>query len=409
MPSISRRNLLRAGVGFGAAGALGLPAGAGAQARTRPLRLGVLTDMTGFYSNIGGPGSVEAVRMAVEDFGGRVRDLKIEVLQGDHQNKPDVGSGIARRWIDEQGVGAILDVPTSSVALAVQALTREKGVVAIYGTAASESLTNEECSPTGIQYVYDTYSIAHVTAKATIADGGDTWFFVTADYAVGHALEKSVSEVVAASGGKILGAVRAPLGTVDFSSFLLQAQMSKAKIVAFASAGLDTVNAIKQAQEFGLVNGGQRLVGLLLFLSDIDALGLDAAQGSLFATSFYWDADEGSRAWSKRYFERMRRMPNDVQAGLYSATTHYLKGVQAAGPVGIDAVRWMTNNEVTDFFAKPGRIGRNGRLYKDMYLAEVKKPSESKGRWDCLKLVATSPAGQSFKSEADSKCKVRPI
>jgi branched-chain amino acid transport system substrate-binding protein len=345
--------------------------------------------------------------MAVEDFGGRVGNLPIEVLSGDHQNKPDLGSVIARRWIDEQGVDAILDVPTSSVALAVQYIAREKGIVAIFATCASESLTNEECSPTGIHYVYDTYSLANVTAKAVIATGGDTWFFVTADYAVGHALEKMVGDVVTASGAKIVGSVRAPLGTVDFSSFLLQAQASNAKIVALANAGSDTVTSIKQAQEFGLVSGGQRLVGLNMFLSDIDALGLEAAQGSLFATSFYWDSDDDGRKWSQRYFDRMKRMPNDIQAGLYSATTHYLKGVQAAGPVGIDAVRWMKNNEVKDFYAKPGRIGQNGRMYKDMYLVQVKKPSESKQRWDDLKVVTTAPAAQAFRPESESKCKLR--
>lgn len=345
--------------------------------------------------------------MAVEDFGGRVRDLSIEVVTGDHQNKPDIGAGIARRWIDTEGVDAILDVPTSSVALAVQHLTREKGIATIFASASIESLTNEECSPTGIHYVYDTYSIANVTAKATIANGGDTWFFVTADYGVGHFMEKTVGDLVTASGGKVLGAVRAPLDTADFSSFLLQAQASKAKIVAFANAGNDTITSIKQAQEFGLVSGGQRLVALLLFLSDIDALGLQAAQGSLFTTSFYWDADAEGRAWSERYFKRMKRMPNDVHAGLYSAVTHYLKAVQAAGPMGIDAVRWMKDNEVRDFFAKPGRIGQNGRMYKDMYLVEAKKPSESTKPWDYLKVVGTSPASQAFRPEAESKCKLR--
>lgn len=404
---IARRALLKAGIGLGATGIFGARAPARAQARTQPLRLGVLTDMSGPYSNIGGPGSVEAVRMAVEDFGGRVRGLPIEVVTGDHQNKPDIGAGIARRWIDLDGVDAILDVPTSSVAFAVQHVTREKGVTTIFGSAAIESLTNEECSPTGIQYVYDTYSIANVTAKAAIANGGDTWFFVTADYGVGHFMEKMVSDVVTASGGKVLGAVRAPLNTADFSSFLLQAQASKAKIVAFANAGNDTITSIKQAQEFGLVSGGQRLVGLLMFLSDIDALGLQAAQGSLFTTSFYWDADEDGRAWSTRYFARMKRMPNDVQAGLYSAVTHYLKAVQAVGPVGIDAVRWMKDNEVRDFFARSGRIGQNGRMYKDMYLVQAKQPSESRKPWDYLKVVATSPASQSFRPEAESKCKLR--
>lgn len=402
---IARRTLLKAGLGLGAAGALGLPAYA--QTRTQALRLGVLTDMSGPYSAIGGPGSVEAVRMAVEDFGAKVRDVGIEVVTGDHQNKPDVGSVIARRWIDREGVDAILDVPTSSVALAVQNVTREKGIATIYGTASSDALTSEQCSPTSVQYVYDTYSIANVTARAAIADGGDSWFFITADYGVGHAMEKLVSTMVTASGGKILGSVRAPLGTSDFSSFLLQAQASGAKIVAFANAGTDTVNCFKQAQEFGLVASGQRLVGLLLFLSDIDALGLQVAQGGLFTTSFYWDADDRARAWSKRYFERTGRMPNDIHAGLYSGVTHYLKGVQAAGFAGIDAVGWMKQNEVDDFFAHPGRIGRNGRLYKDMYLVEVKKPSESRGRWDYLKIVATSPAAQAFRPESESKCTLR--
>jgi len=369
--------------------------------------MGVLTDMSGPYSNIGGPGSVEAVRMAAEDFGGRAGDLEIQVVSGDHQNKPDIGAGIARRWIETEGIDAILDVPTSSVALAVQHVARDKGIATVFASAAIESLTNEECSPTSIQYVYDTYSMANVTAKATIADGGDTWFFVTADYGVGHFMEKTVSNLVSASGGKVLGAVRAPLDTTDFSSFLLQAQASKAKIVAFANAGNDTVTCIKQAQEFGLVAGGQRLVALLLFLSDIDALGLQAAQGSLFTTSFYWDADEESRNWSTKYFSRMKRMPNDVQAGLYSAVTHYLKAVQAVGPVGTDAVRWMKGNEIRDFYAKSGRIGWNGRMYKDMYLVEAKKPAESRKPWDYLKVVRTSPASQSFRPETESKCKLR--
>lgn len=235
------------------------------------------------------------------------------------------------------------------------------------------------CSPTGIHYVYDTYSLANVTAKAVIATGGDSWFFVTADYAVSHAFEKMVGDVAGRVAAKSLARLERPWTRLIFSSFLLQAQASKAKIVALANAGTDTVTSIKQAQEFGLVAGGQRLVGLNMFLSEIDALGLEAAQGSLFATSFYWDAEEDGRKWSKRYFERMQRMPNDIQAGLYSATTHYLKGVQAAGPVGIDAVRWMKNNEVKDFYAKPGRIGQNGRMYKDMYLVQVKKTFRIEG------------------------------
>ncbi len=405
MWQVSRRSLLRAGLAFGAASTVNLPTIAHSDARTRPLRLGVLSDMSGVYSSLGGPGSLEAVRMAAQDFGGRVGNLPIEIISGDHQNKPDIGTAIARRWIDEQGVDAILDVPTSSVALGVQFIARERGVVTIFATSASESLTNEECSPTGIHYVYDTYSLANVTGKAVIASGGDTWFFVTADYAVGHALEKMVSDVVVASGGKVLGSVKAPLGTADFSSFLLQAQASKAKIVALANAGNDTVTSIKQAQEFGLSDGGQRIVGLNMFLSDIDALGLASAQGSLFATAFYWDATDDGRKWSMRYFDRTGRMPNDIQAGLYSATTHYLKGVQAAGPVGIDAVHWMKSNEVRDFYASPGRIGYNGRLYKDMYLAQVKTPSESKKRWDDLKIIATTPASEAFRPESQSKCK----
>ncbi|GJD51718.1 hypothetical protein OPKNFCMD_4473 [Methylobacterium crusticola] len=404
---IARRALLRSGIAVGATGLSGLRMPARAEVRTRPLRLGVLTDMSGPYSDIGGAGSVLATRMAVEDIGGRVRDLPIEVITGDHQNKPDIGAGIARRWIDTGGIDAILDMPTSSVALAVQQVTREKGIATIFATAAIESLTNEECSPTSVQYVYDTYSIANVTAKASIAEGGDTWFFVTSDNGVGHFMAKTVSDTVIASGGKVLGSVKAPLGTSDFSSFLLQAQASRAKIVAFANAGTDTITSIKQAQEFGLVAGGQRLVGLLLFLSDIHGLGVAAAQGSLFTTSFYWDADEETRAWSKRYFARTNRMPNDTHAGLYSGVTHYLKAVQAAGPVGSDAIRWMKANEVRDFYARPGRIGRNGRMYKDMYLVEVKKPSQSKYPWDYLRVVRTSPAGDSFRPEADSKCKLQ--
>jgi branched-chain amino acid transport system substrate-binding protein len=345
--------------------------------------------------------------MAVEAIGGTVAGKPVEVIFADHLNKPDVGSAIARKWYDEDKVDVILDVATSSVALAVQGIARERNKPVIFSTGATDALTNKECSPVGIAYTYDSYSLGKVVGSAAVKNGGDTWFFITADYAGGIGMEKSVQNVVLDAKGKILGGVRHPFPNSDFSSFLLQAQASKAKIIALANAGSDTTNSIRQAREFGIGGGagGQQIVAILLFLTDVDALGLEAAQGLLLSTSFYWDQNQEARAWSEAWGKRMGRMPTDVQAGVGSAAAHYLRAVKATGSDdGPTVVKWMKANPVSDFFTKNGHIREDGRMIKDMDLAEVKKPSESKGRWDYLKIVRTVPGEEAFRPLAESEC-----
>ena len=370
-----------------------------------PFRLGAIVDMTGVYSAHGGPGMVTAVKMAAEDFGGKVLDRPIEVLSADYQNKVDIAATRARQWYDRDGVSAIIESTDSASALALQTLGKEKKRITLFAGSASSNLTNAACSPYGVHYVYDTYVLANGTGRAVTRAGGDSWFFITADYAFGHSLERDTSNVIKANGGKILGNVRAPLSSPDFASYLLQAQSSKAKVIGLANAGTDTQNAVRQASEFGITQGGQKLVTLLVFLHDIKGLGLQAAQGLQFTTGFYWDRNAETRAWSQRYFERQKSMPSMVQAGAYSATLHYLQAVQAAGTDDADAVAAkMKEMPINDFYARNGRIRADGRMVYDMYLAQVKTPAESKGEWDLLKILDTIPGDEAYRPLSQSEC-----
>jgi len=369
------------------------------------VKIGVLNDMSSLYADISGPGSVEAARMAIADFGGAVNGKKIELISADHQNKPDIGSAIATQWFDNDGVDVVVDVPTSSVALAVQEVARNKGKVFLISGAAASDLTGKACSPTSVHWTYDTVALANGTGSAVVKAGGDTWFFITADYAFGHALERDTAKVVEDNGGKILGKVRAPLNTADFSSFLLQAQSSKAKIIGLANAGGDTINSIKQAAEFGIVEGGQKLAGLLVFITDVNSLGLQTANGLQLTEAFYWDQNDETRAWSKRFFEKMKRQPSMVQAGVYGSVMHYLAAIKATGSDdGPTVVKQMKATPVNDFMTKNGKIRDDGRLVRDMYLFEVKKPSESKGLWDYYKQIAVIPGDEAFKLPGPSQC-----
>src|SRR5213596_3142234 len=387
------------------AAALMISAAAQAQISGDTVKIGILNDMSGLYADLGGQGSVEAARMAVADFGDNVNGKKIEIISADHQNKPDVGGAIARQWDDNDGVDAIVDVPTSSVALAVQDVARERKKVFLISGAASSDLTGKACSPTGIHWTYDTVALANGTGSAVVKAGGDTWFFITADYAFGHALERDTTAVVQANGGKVVGSVKVPLNTADFSSYLLQAQASKARVIGLANAGGDTINSIKQAAEFGLMKSGQKVSPLLAFITDIDSVGLETAQGLLLSEAFYWDLNDETRAFSKRFMERIKRVPSAAQAGVYSSVTHYLKAVKAAGTTDSAAViKIMKETPINDMFAKNGRIREDGRMVHEMYLFEVKKPSESKARWDDYKLLTTVPGNEAFQSLEASRC-----
>jgi branched-chain amino acid transport system substrate-binding protein len=377
-----------------------------AQAQTS-VKIGVLSDMSSLYADLAGQGSVVAARMAVEDFGAAQKGLKVEIVSADHQNKPDVGSNIVRQWIDVDKVDVIVDVPTSSVALAVNDVVREKNKVFLVSGAATSDLTGPKCSPNTVHWTYDTWALANGTGKAIVKTGGTTWFFITADYAFGHALERDTAAVVEANGGKVLGRVRVPLNTSDFSSFLLQAQGSKAKIIGLANAGGDTVNSIKQAAEFGIVSGGQNLAGLLVFITDVHALGLQTAQGLIMTEAFYWDRNEASRAFAKRFAPQYKgNMPTMVQAGVYSAVLHYLKAVEAlkGDADGKAVVAKMKEIPTDDPLFGKGTIRADGRKIHDMYLFEVKKPAESKGPWDYYNLRATIPAAEAFRPLKDGNC-----
>jgi branched-chain amino acid transport system substrate-binding protein len=380
--------------------------GAQAQVSDGVIKIGVLSDMSSLYADIGGPGSVVAARMAVEDFGAAKKGMKVEIVSADHQNKPDVGSGIARQWYDSDKVDAIFDVPTSSVALAVNEITREKKKAFIISGAASSDLSGKACSPNSVHWTYDTWMLANGTGSAIVKTGGDSWFFVTADYAFGHALERDTEAVVLKNGGKVNGKVRHPLNTQDFSSFLLQAQSSKAKIIGLANAGGDTTNAIKQASEFGIVKGGQNLAGLLVFLSDIHGLGLNIAQGLIFTESFYWDLNDQTRAFAKRFAAANNgKYPTMVQAGVYAGMLHYLKAIEAAKTDdGTKVVAMMKEMPTDDPLFGKGRIRADGRKVHPAYLVEVKKPSESKGPYDYYKVRSTIPADQAFRPEKDGGC-----
>jgi branched-chain amino acid transport system substrate-binding protein len=381
-------------------------AGTAAVAQTRPpLKLGGILDMSGLYADITGPGSETAAKMAAEDFGGEVLGRKIEIIAADHLNKADLAANIARDMIDNQGVEMIYDVAASATALAAGEIARARNKIIIFNGPGSIRLSNEACGPTTVHYVFDTFAQANVTGLATVKQGLDSWFFLTADYAFGQDLEKDTTNVVLKNGGKVLGSVRHPLNTSDFSSYLLQAQSSKAKVIGLANAGGDTINAIKQAAEFGLTKSGQKLSPLLAFVTDIDSVGLETAQGLLLAEAFYWDMNDETRAFSKRFMERVKRVPTSAQAGVYSSVMHYLKAVKAAGTTDSAAVmKIMKDTPINDVFAKQGRIREDGRMVHDMYLFEVKKPSESKGRWDDYKLLATIPGNEAFQSLELSRC-----
>ncbi len=377
-----------------------------AMAQTKPLKLGAILDMSGLYADITGVGSETAAKMAAEDFGGEVLGRKIEIIAADHLNKADLSANIARDMLDNQGVEAIIDVAASATALAASEIARARNKIIIFNGPGSIRLSNEACGPYTVHYVFDTYAQANVTGLATVKNGLDTWFFLSADYAFGADLEKDTTAVVTKAGGKVLGSVKHPLNTSDFSSFLLQAQSSKAKVVGLANAGGDTITAIKQAAEFGLTrSGGQKLSPLLAFISDIDSVGLDTAQGLILAEAFYWDLNDETRAFTKRFQERTKRVPTSAQAGVYSSVLHYLKAVKAAGTTdSAPVMKLMKETPINDMFAKNGRIREDGRMVHDMYLFEVKKPSESKGRWDDYKLLATVPAEQAFQPLEASRC-----
>jgi branched-chain amino acid transport system substrate-binding protein len=370
-----------------------------------PLKLGGILDMSGLYADITGAGAEMAAKMAAEDFGGEVLGRKIEILAADHLNKADLAANIARDMLDNQGVEMIYDVAASATALAAGEIAKARNKIIMFSGPGSIRLSNEACGPYTVHYVFDTYSQANVTGLAAVKQGLDSWFFITADYAFGHDLEKDTTSVVLKAGGKVLGNARHPLNTSDFSSFLLQAQASKAKVIGLANAGGDTINTIKQAAEFGIMKGGQKISPLLIFVTDVDSVGLETAQGLLLAEAFYWDLNDETRAFSKRFMQRIGRVPGAAQAGVYSSVMHYLKAVKAAGTTDSAAVmKIMKETPINDMFAKNGRIREDGRMVHDMYLFEVKKPSESKGRWDDYKLLATIPGNEAFQPLEQSRC-----
>ena len=382
-----------------------LSGAASAQISDNTVKVGVLTDMSGTYSDLAGAGAVLATEMAIADFIAEAKPaFKVEMVSADHQNKADIASNKAREWFEREGVDTATELVTTSTALAVMKVAKEMNRVALMSGPASTPITNEQCNDVSVHYTYDTYALANGTAKAVTQQGGDTWFFLTADYAFGQALEKDSSAVVIANGGKVLGSVRHPFPAADFSSFLLQAQASGAKIIGLANAGADTTNAIKQAAEFG-ITPKQSLAGLLMFISDVHSLGLQATQGMYLTTGFYWDLDDDTSAWSKRFFEKQKRMPTMVQAGQYSSVLHYLRAVQATGTDEAGKVMaHMKATPIKDFFGKNGRIREDGRMVHDMYLAQVKTPAESKYPWDYYNIRQTIPAEEAFQPLAQSRC-----
>jgi len=368
------------------------------------VKMGLLLDMSSLYEEVTGMGTVTAVKMAIEDFGGKVHGMPIEVLYADHQNKADLAGSKAREWFDAQKVDMIGDVAASATALAAAEVARQKNKVIIMSGPGTSRLTNENCSPVSVHYAWDTYALSAVTGRGVVKGGGDSWFFITADYAFGHSLEKDASDIIKSEGGKIIGSVKHPLNNLDFSSYMLQAQASNAKVVGLANAGGDTINAIKAANEFGLTKN-QKLAGLLVFINDVHALSLNVTKGMQLTESFYWDLNEETRKFSRRYFERMKKMPNMLQAGAYSSTLHYLNAVKATGTDETAKVMaWMKANPINDVFVKNGRIREDGRMMREMYLFEVKDPSESKYPWDYYKLKAVVPAEQAFMPLSKSVC-----
>ncbi|WP_257164606.1 ABC transporter substrate-binding protein [Bradyrhizobium sp. SRS-191] len=389
--------------------ALTVAGGGLASAGDKTVKIGALSDQSGLYSDLGGPGSTLATQMAIEDSGLAGKGWKIDVITGDHQNKPDIGTSIARQWFDVDKVDIIVDVPNSGVALAVNNVVKEKNGVYINSGAATSDLTNAQCSPNTVHWTYDTYMLAHTTGQALVKAGGTSWFFLTADYAFGAALERDTTAVVTANGGKVIGGVKHPLNTSDFSSFLLQAQSSGAKVIGLANAGGDTTNSIKQAAEFGITKGGQKLAALLLFLTDVKSIGLDIAQGLNFTETFYWDMNDQTRAFSDRFAKRMKNgaPPTMVQAGVYAGLMHYFKALEALGENphdGVKVVDKMKSIPTEDALFGKGEIQPNGRTIHTAYLFEVKKPSESKGPWDLYKLVGSVPGDQAFTPLDKSAC-----
>lgn len=369
------------------------------------VKIGVLSDMSGVYKSLEGPGAVVAAKMAIEDFGGEVMGKAIEVISADHQNKPDIGASTAREWIDTKGVDMITALDNSSVGLSVQGLANDKKIITMNTGAGSTALTEEQCSPYGIHYVYDTHALPVGTATAMVKNGGKKWFFITADYAFGHSLRDNTGDVVKSMGGEVVGNVNAPLSTNDFSSYLLQAQSSGADVIGLANAGQDTVNAIKQANQFRIVQSGQKLAGMLVFITDVHSMGLEIAQGLQFTTAFVWNQNEETKAWSDRFNKIHGAMPTMVQAGVYSAVTNYLKAVKEAGTDETEAVRAKLGEmTLNDMFVKGGKIAPNGSMLHDMYLVEAKKPSESESEWDLLRVISKIPADQAYISMEESKC-----
>ncbi|WP_064576395.1 ABC transporter substrate-binding protein [Cupriavidus gilardii] len=393
-------------------GALALGGAAYAQAQPKAalsddlVKVGLILDMSGLYADVTGRGSATAAQMAIDDFGGKVLGRKIELVVADHQNKADIAANKAREWFDTDRVDAILDVAASAPALAVLEVAKQKNRIVVFSGPGTERLTNDLCTPISVHYAYDTYALANTTARAMVQRGGKSWYFLTADYAFGHTLQDSATTVVNETGGKVLGAARHPIGASDFASYLLQAQASKAQVVGLANAGGDSVNAIKAAHEFGLTRDNkQKLAGLLLYINDIHAIGLKTAAGLVLTEAFYWDMNDATRKWSRRYFDKLKKMPNMSQAGVYSSVMHYLKAVQAAGTDETAAVmKQMKAMPIQDFFTSNGRIREDGRMVHDMYLFEVKTQAESKYPWDYYKVLATVPGDQAFIPPSKSKC-----
>jgi branched-chain amino acid transport system substrate-binding protein len=387
--------------------AIAIPASAqDAKVSDNVVKIGILNDQSGVYADFGGKWSVEAAKMAVEDFGGTVLGMPIEIVTADHQNKPDVAVAIARKWYDVDKVDAIMELTTSSVALAVQGVSKELKKINIVDGAATTRLTGDLCSPYGFHWTYDTRALAVGTGGSLVEQGGDTWFFITADYQFGYSLEEDTGNEVKKKGGKVLGAVRHPLSSSDFSSFLLQAQASKAKVVGLANAGQDTINSVKQAAEFGIVAGGQKLAGLLLTLAEVNGLGLETAQGLVLTEGYYWDLDDQSREFAQKYFKRTGRMPNMIHAGTYSSVLQYLKAIKAAGTDATEPVaKKLHEMPVDDFFGRGAKVLSNGRMAHEMYLFQVKSPKESKAPWDYYKLLAKIPGEKAFFTVAESGCK----
>lgn len=380
--------------------------GAQAQTITQPVKIGVMTDMSSLFSDIGGDGSVVAAKMAIEDFGGKVLGKPIELISADHQNKPDVAANLAREWYDKDKVSAIVDLLPSGVALSVSEIARQKNKIVLVSGGGTTRLTNESCNPNTVHYVYDTYALARNTVAALIERGKKTWYFLTVDYALGASLEKDAADAVVARGGKVLGQSKHPTNTADMSGLILKAQASNAEAIGLANAGGDTIRVVNQAREFGLnANGKQTLAGLHVFISDINAIGLQNAQGMILTTGFYWDLNDDTRKWSRRFFERHKRMPTMAQAGVYSSTMHYLNAVKAAGTDDTQAVMAkMRSMPINDFFAKNGYIREDGRMIHDMYLVQVKSPAESKSPWDYYKILATIPGKDAFMPLSKSVC-----